>query len=110
MLLRAELRFREAMEALQRCSTLVVQPAELFPLFPDETEPWAAAAGSAAPPRPRWGLHRPLTDLRALVRRRLAADAAAADGAPLENGSGADIERRLVAAAQKCVADYLLEV
>ncbi len=102
----AELRFREAMDALQHCSTLVVQPAELFPLFPEETRPWAQAAGRA-PSRPRWGLHPPLTDLRSLVRQRLAADAAAE---PLQNGAGEDAERRLAAAARQCVADYLLEV
>ncbi len=102
----AELRFREAMDALQHCSTLVVQPAELFPLFPEETQPWAAAV-EHAPSRPRWGLHPPLTDLRSLVRRRMAADAAAE---PIENGAGDDAKRRLADAARQCVADYLLEV
>ena len=94
------------MDALQHCSTLVVQPAELFPLFPEETQPWAAAA-KRVPSRPHWELHPPLTDLRSLVRRRMAADAAAE---PLENGACADEERRLADAARQCVADYLLEV
>lgn len=94
------------MDALQHCSTLVVQPAELFPLFPDETRPWAGAA-DRTPSRPRWGLHPPLADLRSIVRQRLAADAAAE---PLENGAGEDVERQLAAAARQCVAEYLLEV
>ncbi|BDA48080.1 Transforming growth factor-beta receptor-associated protein [Coccomyxa sp. Obi] len=105
-MLMQELRFREAMDALQHCSTLVVQPAELFPLFPEETQPWAAVA-DRAPSRPRWGLHPPLIDLRSLVRQRMAADAAAE---PLENGAGDDAEQRLADAARQCVADYLLEV
>jgi hypothetical protein len=40
----AELRFWEAMDALLRCSPATVQPAELFPLFPDVMRPWLDAA------------------------------------------------------------------
>ncbi len=54
------------MGALRACSPAPVQPAELFPLFPDAAAPWLAAARA-----PRlWGLHAPLPDLGELVGRR----------------------------------------
>ena len=55
------------MAALERCSTSMFQPMELFPLFPEAASPWRAHL----PVKPYWGLHQPLTDLPALVRRGL---------------------------------------
>ena len=63
----ADLRFEDAMASLERCSTSMFQPMELFPLFPEATSPWRAHL----PVKPFWGLHPPLTDLPALVRRGL---------------------------------------
>ena len=63
----AGLRFEDAMVTLERCSTSMFQPMELFPLFPEATSPWKAHL----PVKPYWGLHQPLTDLPALVRRGL---------------------------------------
>jgi hypothetical protein len=100
----AELRFAEAMKALQHCSTLVMQPAELFALFPEPTRPWAGLVHA----KPFWGLHPPLTDLRSLVESRL--HSACADSEHMANGGAADLRQRLVLAAEQCVAEYLLEV
>lgn len=61
----AELRFQESMQALRRCSPEPVQPAELFPLFPSATAPWAAAV----PAQRRWGLHAALPELHELIAR-----------------------------------------
>ena len=55
------------MATLERCSTSMFQPMELFPLFPEATSPWRAHL----PVKPYWGLHQPLTDLPTLVRRGL---------------------------------------
>lgn len=51
--LRAELRFREAMGALLRCSPATVQPAELLQLFPD------VALALDRPPTPPRAPHTP---------------------------------------------------
>lgn len=106
------------MDALLHCSTTVMQPAQLFPLFPELTRPWA----QHVPGRPPWAAlnHPPLTNLRSLVARRLRlasshaglaglADNDEDEGLVNGNGSGDDLQRRLVLAAQQCIAEYLLE-
>lgn len=44
----ADCLFEEAAEALERCSPDAFQPVELFPLFPEHTQPWLAQVGTAA--------------------------------------------------------------
>ena len=100
----AELRFREAIDALLRCSTTTVQPGELFPLFPEYTQPWANRKLHA---RQHWGIHLPLTDLHTLIER-LDQSESRHSGA-VENGN-ANVQHHVAAAARQCVADYLLEV
>lgn len=100
----AELRFREAIDALLRCSTNTVQPGELFPLFPEETRPWAGRKLHASQ---HWGIHPPLKDLRTLIARLDKPEAGLRR--PAENGD-AGVQQRVAAAARQCVADYLLEV
>lgn len=86
-----ELRFREAMAALLRCSATLFQPLELFPLFPTVTQAWAGLL----PSKQYWGLHEPLPPLRSLVRDRL--------------GEGPQALSALLE-CQRAVADYLLRV
>ncbi len=104
LLLFAELRFREAVDALLRCSTTAVQPGELFPLFPEYTQPWANRKLHA---RQHWGIHPPLTNLHTLIER-LDQSGDNHSGAT-ENGNSS-VQDRMAAAARQCVADYLLEV
>ena len=88
-----ELRFPEAFDVLRRCSYTSWQPAELFPLWPAETAAWADRC-----PRPRrWGLHPPLSELRAL------AEAGTAD----EGGHNVD---GAVEAASRAAIEYFLQV
>ncbi|KAK9806735.1 hypothetical protein WJX72_000925 [[Myrmecia] bisecta] len=93
-LLLEELRFQEAMDTLQRCSTSLFQPLELFPLFASYTAPWEPLL----PSKQYWGLHSPLPSLDALVaqRRRV--------------GPDADQELALQRVAKRCIAEYLLKV
>ncbi|PRW44437.1 transforming growth factor-beta receptor-associated 1 isoform X1 [Chlorella sorokiniana] len=68
LLLLHECRFEEAVGCLERCSTVTFQPAQLFPLFPSYTAPWA----QQVPTHQRyWGLHAPLPSLEALISRKL---------------------------------------
>ena len=100
----AELRFREAVDVLLRCSTSTVQPGELFPLFPEHTRPWAGCKLQA---RQHWGLHPPLADLETLIDRLNHSKNSYSSAR--ENGN-TSVKRRMAAAARQCVADYLLEV
>ena len=104
-MLSAELRFREAVDALLRCSTTTFQPGELFPLFPQYTQPWAARKLHA---RAHWGICPPLTDLHTLIERL---EQSESDGQhKLSENGDAGVQHRMAAAARQCVADYLLEV
>ena len=103
-MLPAELRFREAVSALLRCSTTAVQPGELFPLFPEHTQPWASRKTHA---RQHWGIHPPLTDLPTLIERLEHSQNSL--GGAAENGNSS-MAHRMEAAARQCVAEYLLEV
>ena len=87
------MRFPEATAALLRCKRAAFQPAELFPLFPQYSAPWAGRMQQ----RRHWGLHPPLPDLRTLaVRCSAGRDAADVEGAVLE--------------ATRCCVDYLIQV
>eukprot|EP00884_Botryococcus_braunii_P004337 jgi/Botrbrau1/13904/Bobra.0017s0011.1 len=90
-LLLHELRFTEAMAAFLRCSLTLFQPLELFPLFPEVTEPWVGLL----PSKQYWGLHEPLVPLPSLVRNRLG------------DGSHATA---MLHESQHAVAEYLLRV
>ena len=104
LLLLAELRFREAVDALLRCSTTAVQPGELFPLFPEHTQPWANRKLHA---RQHWGIHPPLTDLHTLIERL--DQSGNGHSRATENGTSS-MHDSMAAAARQCVANYLLEV
>ena len=102
--LRAELRFREAVDALLRCSTTAVQPGELFPLFPEYTQPWADRKLHA---RQHWGIHPPLTDLHILIERL---DQSGSSPSKASENGNLSMHDSVAAAARQCVANYLLEV
>lgn len=89
----AGMRFSEATAALLHCSRTAFQPAELFPLFPLYTTPWAGRL----PQLRHWGLHLPLPDLPALATRWGA------------GRDGYDVEAA-VPGATRCCVDYLMQV
>ena len=92
----AELRFTDALQTLQRCSTSLFQPLELFPMFPAETHAWTGEL----PAKQYWGLHDPLTSLPTLLKARLSPEDAADN----------ELTSSLQDDAKRAVADYLLQV
>lgn len=56
------------MRCLEQCGPDALQPAQLFPLFPTYTAPWAQQAPSH---KPYWALHAPLHSLETLISRKL---------------------------------------
>lgn len=87
------MRFSEATAALLHCNRTAFQPAELFPLFPLYSAPWAGRL----PQQRHWGLHPPLPDLHALATRC----GAGRDGYDVEGA---------VLGATRCCVDYLMQV
>ena len=94
-LLLGELQFAEAMGHFLQCPE--VQPAELFPLFPEFVAPWAAQV----PRHEYWRLHKPLTDLASLVGEGLRAREGENEG-----GEAGAVERE----AKHFICNYLYAV
>jgi Vacuolar sorting protein 39 domain 2 len=64
VLLMHEGRFLEALVALEHCSPTAFQPAELFPLFPQYTEPWETHLSPL-----HWSLSGPLEALEKMINK-----------------------------------------
>ncbi len=107
LLLMHEGRFLEALVALEHCSPLAFQPAELFPLFPQYTKPW-----EPHPSPLHWSLSGPLEALEAMSRkspllaaRRYNYRNTASNGA---SSSGDDIvDKERLREAKQAIVQYL---